>query len=165
WPEELSRAHRAFERGRDWGVDWATCVDQFFDFEAACGYREDGAMMSTQDRPAAVKYWISRARKWDATVDVGELGDKGQRGSFVDNWWRWWLAAGPMDREVIGGVPTNPTIAEWGPTTKLHGKNGLLQVMATLLWWGEKVAHGDSEDRKGWSLAVGDVSWAFTEML
>jgi hypothetical protein len=34
WTEELSWVHRAFERGKEWGIKWASLVDKFFDFEA-----------------------------------------------------------------------------------------------------------------------------------
>ncbi|KAJ7936583.1 hypothetical protein B0H13DRAFT_1853319 [Mycena leptocephala] len=40
WTAELGRAHPAFERGRGWGLDWAVCVQKFYDFEAAWGFVE-----------------------------------------------------------------------------------------------------------------------------
>jgi hypothetical protein len=48
---------------------------------------------------------------------------------------------------------------------KLHGKNGLLQLMAALLWWGERVAGGNPVDEREWSTAVEDVANVFTELL
>src|SRR4051812_598423 len=44
WSEELGRAHAAFERGRSWGLEWAVCVQRFFDFESAHGFAEGGQM-------------------------------------------------------------------------------------------------------------------------
>jgi hypothetical protein len=49
---------------------------------------------------------------------------------------------------------------------KLHGKNGFLQVMATLLWWGERVAaKGNPAEEREWSLAVEEVGEVFTGLL
>jgi hypothetical protein len=55
--------------------------------------------------------------------------------------------------------------SDWGPTAKLHGKNRLLQVMATLLWWGEVVAEEDPFGRMEWETVVEDVDGVLTEML
>lgn len=51
------------------------------------------------------------------------------------------------------------------PVLRLHGKNGLLQMMASLLWWGEQVADGTPADVRDWSSAVEDVADLLTEML
>ncbi|KAJ6556482.1 hypothetical protein B0H10DRAFT_2096586 [Mycena sp. CBHHK59/15] len=39
WTLELKNAHVAFERGRSWGIEWTSCVDKFFDFEAVWSLR------------------------------------------------------------------------------------------------------------------------------
>jgi hypothetical protein len=57
-----------------------------------------------------------------------------------------------------------PTIADWSGMVKLHGRNGLLQVMASLLWWGEAVAKNSPLQRADWTMAVGDVDWVLQEM-
>ncbi|KAJ7745168.1 hypothetical protein B0H14DRAFT_3514592 [Mycena olivaceomarginata] len=83
WTEELRRAHGAFERGKGWGIEWASLVDRFFDFEATWGYADAGGQITTDGRPKAVEHWIGRARKWEKTVDIGVLGDAKKAGSFV----------------------------------------------------------------------------------
>jgi hypothetical protein len=45
WTEELSRAHRAFKRGKEWGIEWASLVDKFFDFEAVWGFTDMGGQI------------------------------------------------------------------------------------------------------------------------
>ncbi|KAJ7446790.1 hypothetical protein FB451DRAFT_1412199 [Mycena latifolia] len=166
WTDELVRAHRAFERGKEWGIECAGCVDKFFNFEAAFGYTDEGAQIGTRDRPGAMKLWITKARKWDATVDIGKVGAQGEEGTFADSWWKWWASLQPDEREMIGGMMTCPSGIDWGAITKLHGRNGMLQVIATLLWWGDEVAEGGNPvDTLRWSLAVGDVSWVLTEVL
>ncbi|KAJ7264466.1 hypothetical protein B0H12DRAFT_1068719 [Mycena haematopus] len=151
WSEELARAHRGFERGKSWGVDWASLVKNFYDFEAAWGYTDAGGQITTSDRPKALEWWLGRGRKWEKTVDVGVLDPK-KPGTFVANWWDWWVRIQPSDR------------SDWSPMLRLHGKNGMLQVMASLLWWGEAVGENPAELRE-WSMAVEDVDDAFTQML
>jgi hypothetical protein len=35
WMPELGQAHAAFELGRQWGLEWAACMEKFFDFKSA----------------------------------------------------------------------------------------------------------------------------------
>ncbi|KAJ7099209.1 hypothetical protein C8R44DRAFT_747893 [Mycena epipterygia] len=165
WTEELERAHKGRERSKGWGIEWAGCVEKFFDFEAAWGYEDTGGSISTTDRLAAMKWWSGRARKWDSRVALGVMGSQGQDKSFVDDWWKWWGGLQPDERLRMGKVWTQPNSADWTGIAKLYGRNGLLQVMATLLWWGDKVADGTPMQQLDWSLAVGDVSWVLTELL
>ncbi|KAJ7117955.1 hypothetical protein C8R43DRAFT_960459 [Mycena crocata] len=171
WSPELTRAHAGFERGREWGLDWASCVENFMDFEAACGYKDDGINATTQDRPVAVKGWLARARNWNKTVDLGELGALGSADTFIHMWWNWWAALQPEGRVLKadgrgpggGGMLTVPRVCDWGSMGGLHGKNGLLQVMASLLWWGERV-EGDPLDTARWSSAVDEVGYVLGEV-
>ncbi|KAJ7170329.1 hypothetical protein C8R43DRAFT_944844 [Mycena crocata] len=164
WSAELSRAHAAFERGRAWGMDWATCVENFVDFEAARGYSDEGKNAHTPDRPGAVKWWLGRGRDWNKSVDLGEMGALGMADTFIDKWWNWWAALQPEERELKpdargaggGGMLTVPAVCDWGTMGDLHGKNGLLQVMGTLLWWGERV-QGHPLDEARWMSAVDEV--------
>jgi hypothetical protein len=153
WTEEFKKAHAALERGKVWGIEWASLVDRFFDFEATWGYADAGGQITTDGRLKAVEYWIARARKWEKTVDIGVLGDAKKPGSFVASWWDWWVNVQPSDRSDLASV------------LRLHGKNGLLQMMASLLWWGERVADGTPADVRDWSSAVEDVADLLKEML
>ncbi|KAJ6538044.1 hypothetical protein B0H19DRAFT_962275 [Mycena capillaripes] len=121
------------------GVEWAWCAEYFFDFEKKFGYSEDGSQITTAGRPEVVKRWLGRQQKWDAKADVGEIGAEGTPGTFVDDWWKWWSGVQPEERgnSGAGGVLLRPSDLDWSSLVKLHGRNGLLQVMASLLWWGE----------------------------
>ncbi|KAJ7740185.1 hypothetical protein DFH07DRAFT_965369 [Mycena maculata] len=169
WPAELARAHAAFERGKGWGIEWASCVDSFFAFEAAWGYGEDGMQITAKERPQAVKAWLVRARNWATVVDLGELGKQGAEGTFVDQWWTWWMSLQPVERFSTSGSMTCSENADWSSLVKLHGKNGLLQVMAMLLWWGDAMGDKAKSDPFGyleWTCAVTDVeARAMGEML
>ncbi|KAJ7875803.1 hypothetical protein B0H13DRAFT_1522077, partial [Mycena leptocephala] len=106
------------------GIEWASLVDKFYDFEAAWGYSDTGGQITTSGRPSALQWWIGRGRKWDKTVDVGVLGDAQTPSTFVADFWNWWVNVQPNDPSDLS------------PLLQLHGKNGLLQIMAALLWWG-----------------------------
>ncbi|KAJ7021503.1 hypothetical protein C8F04DRAFT_1273624 [Mycena alexandri] len=54
---------------------------------------------------------------------------------------------------------------DWEAVIKLHGKNGLLQLMATLLWWGEKAMEESPLDRLEWLAGVEDATRVLTEVL
>jgi hypothetical protein len=54
-------------------------------------------------------------------VDIGVLGDAKRPNTFMEGWWNWWMNSQLMDGSDLG------------PLLKLHGKNGLLQIMASLL--------------------------------
>jgi hypothetical protein len=47
----------------------------------------------------------------------------------------------------------------------MHGDNGLLQVMTSLVWWGEVVAKREEEDWEQWRAAVTDVTWVLEQLL
>jgi hypothetical protein len=170
WNDELKRAHSAFERIKEFGgLDWASCVDRFYDFEKRFGYSEDGPQISNVDRPEVVRRWLSRQRRWDAKMDVGVIGVEGMAGTYADDWWKW-VGVQPEERTtgprgVLEGPLSRMADVDWTPLIKLHGRNGLLQVLASLLWWAEGLAPGQPLDHLGWFLAVGDVLWTLEQML
>ncbi|KAJ7022381.1 hypothetical protein C8F04DRAFT_1272725 [Mycena alexandri] len=129
WSEELRRAHSAFAMGANWPEDWARLVNEYIDFEAAAGYPDEGPR-------------IGGRRK------LGKLGDKG---SYTDNWWMWWRSLQPAEREVVEetGMMTMPMEMAWGKLTKMSGRNGFLQVMASLFWWGLEEFRDGHEDKSG----------------
>ncbi|KAJ7840329.1 hypothetical protein B0H14DRAFT_3458244 [Mycena olivaceomarginata] len=131
WTEELKRAHTAFSRGKAWGIEWASLVDKYYDFEAAWGHRDEMGENGGYRRGGQ--------REGARNVRVG----------VVD----WWVNVQLAER------------GDWPVMLKLHGKNGLLQLMVSLLWWGERVADGNPGDVREWSTAVEDVGDVFTELL
>ncbi|KAJ7795564.1 hypothetical protein B0H14DRAFT_2919060 [Mycena olivaceomarginata] len=71
---------------------------------------------------------------------------------WVGLWWAWWRSLQPEERAVL----------ENGEFTmaKMYGDNGLLQVMAGLVWWGEVV-----QKRDEWRAAVSDMTWVLERIL
>ncbi|KAJ7306866.1 hypothetical protein DFH08DRAFT_975891 [Mycena albidolilacea] len=167
WTEELARAHAAFEQGREWGLEWAVCVQKFFDFEGECGFADGGRQMPRKLRPVQVGGWISRGRKWRLPPALGsELGTR-EDDLWVGRWWKWWTSLQPKERaEIDGEELLRPETADWSDMAGMYGKNGLLQVMATLVWWGEvAVGKQEADAKKEWVTAVSDVTWVLEQML
>jgi hypothetical protein len=164
WSDELGRAFSAFERLKDYGdLEWASCVEKFLDFEKRCGYSE-GSQIPVGGRPGVVKTWLAKQRRWDVTMDVGVLGAESMPDTFIHDWWKWWMTLQPKGRGNIGMLSQAATL-DWSAVVRLHGRNGILQVMATLLWWGEAVVEATPLDRMTWTLAVEDVTWTLEQLL
>jgi hypothetical protein len=54
---------------------------------------------------------------------------------------------------------------DWAPL-RHPGQNGALGIVATLYWWGKKVAEGgEREDHESWAEAVRDVKWMLNGLL
>ncbi|KAJ6479823.1 hypothetical protein C8R45DRAFT_832547, partial [Mycena sanguinolenta] len=165
-------AHRsaAFEQGKEWGPEWAGCVQKFFDFESECGFADRTWRMANKDRPHQVSGWIGRGRKWTAPPCLPDvLGTPDVKTSWVGNWWAWWMSLQPSDRvEEESGRLSRPALAYRNDIAKMYRKNGLLQVMATLVWWGEAAWRKKEKEREAWGLwlsAVDDVKWVLEQAL
>ncbi|KAJ7165430.1 hypothetical protein C8R43DRAFT_946121 [Mycena crocata] len=75
----------------------------------------------------------------------------------------------PGERIWDNGELSCPADADWTEVRKLHGKNGLVMVMAALLWWGCVVAKDDARRENPfaflqWERAVMDVTWVLEEL-
>jgi hypothetical protein len=171
WTVELGRAHAAFEVGRAWGVEWAVCVQKFFDFEGAWGFVEGSWSMPKPSRPQQVSGWLSRGRKWTLPPALGGLlGRRQAEGMsaelWVGVWWGWWRGLQPAEREVLAnGELSRPETAGWSAMARMYGNNGLMQVMAALVWWGEVAQKRGREDVEEWCVAVRDVTWVLEQLL
>ncbi|KAJ7780817.1 hypothetical protein DFH07DRAFT_765303 [Mycena maculata] len=131
---------------RDDRADWTEELGRAHAAKDGALRYEDGAQMGTTNRPTVVGTWLGRGRKWNMTMDLGTLGDEKDEESFV----------------AVKGAQE----ADWEGMSRLYGRNRVLHVMATLLWWGDVVADGDNEEAvERWRLAVEDVQWALKKML
>ncbi|KAJ7787570.1 hypothetical protein B0H14DRAFT_3505320 [Mycena olivaceomarginata] len=156
WPSELRNAYTAFALGEKWGGDWSMLVKAYMDFEGACGYQDTGPRIDGKDKPAEVGAWIKSGRKWGSSPKLANLGKLGQKGSFVDNCWRWWRSLQPPERVWMGGMLSWADDMTWGKLPRMYGRNGFMQVMICLLWWGQEV-HRQARTDSGWASAVGCV--------
>jgi hypothetical protein len=169
WTDELVRAHAVLEMGRKWGVGWAKCVANFFDFESAWGFAEGSWQMGNRNRPSQVAAWLSR-RKWTMGPTLGvHLGTRENEELWVGKWWKWWESLQPGERVRSSDGLSQPENVDWSKIAAMYGDNGLMQVIATLQWWGERV-EGKRKARiesewNDWMEAVSDVTWVLEQVL
>ncbi|KAJ7874259.1 hypothetical protein B0H13DRAFT_2348671 [Mycena leptocephala] len=166
WTGELGRAHAGLAWGRGWGIAWAECMSTFFNFESAHGYSEEkNVQIQTALRPQEISDWLAWGRQWERQMPLGFLGGEGEPGTWINRWWTWWVSLQPSERVEAEGKLAQPDSADWEKLAQPHGKNGMLQVMVTLLWWGDLVGDGEDACRHvEWVKAVDDVAWTLNEL-
>jgi hypothetical protein len=169
WTEELCNAHSAFTQGKTWkrSSEWAACVQRFYNFEGAWGFVNGKVRMGAKYRPHQVGGWIGRGRKWMLPPALpSELGEREAANTWIGGWWKWWQSLQPKERgaEIESEELMRPASADWSQMARMYSKNGLLQVMATLSWWGA-AAKRREEDSEAWSVAVKDVTWVLEQIL
>ncbi|KAJ7694512.1 hypothetical protein B0H14DRAFT_2650966 [Mycena olivaceomarginata] len=133
--------------GQAWGIEWASLVDKYYDFEAAWGHRDVSGQITTESRPKALEWWISRGRKWEKTVDIGMVGNAKAPGTFVSGWWG---LVGECAAGGEGGLASDAETAQQKWPAAAHG------VLAVA---------GGKEWRMEWLTAVEDMGDVFTELL
>lgn len=157
WPAWLQKAYPALLAG-DYGEKWVYLIRRWTELERRYGFRNPPHGFTTKNRPEAVKFWISRARPWEESK-WPPLPSSEQ---LAKEWWSWWDAINPPwrqraeDRLVVGGN------GSWDEMKK-PGQNGLLGVIACLLWW--KAVLPEEDEEVDWYTAVRDVLWVVNQLL
>ncbi|KAI0281132.1 hypothetical protein BGY98DRAFT_902412, partial [Russula aff. rugulosa BPL654] len=80
-------------------------------------------------RPREISVWMKNGRRWtDVDLDDTER--------FGKQWWDWWHSLQPKSRiRRYQSRSTSPTLEmDWSGLQK-PGKNGILLVMISLVWW------------------------------
>ncbi|KAJ6476008.1 hypothetical protein C8R47DRAFT_1220475 [Mycena vitilis] len=156
WSDELAGAHAAFAAGKGWGEDWG----------------EDDASRCDEKASASRGVAATGAEMAHAADPRGRLGTRDTDELWVGLWWTWWKALQPSAREELATGLSRPEAADWSHMAQMHGRNGLLQVMATLAWWGERVCEKQDgsrmvsvEARSEWEAAVRDVKWVLEQVM
>ncbi|KAF8145913.1 hypothetical protein K438DRAFT_1781538 [Mycena galopus ATCC 62051] len=154
WPEQLRLGYTAFALGEKWGTEWAKLVKAYLDFEAACGYQDSGPRIDGESKPEEIGVWIKNGRKWAVPPKLRRLGKVGDTGSYANGWWLWWRSLQP-ERMWVMGMLTWPSDMTWGKLPQMYGRNGFMQIMASLLWWGlEEFKKASNGTESGWDTAV-----------
>lgn len=115
------------------------------------------AALTTKRRPGSVPYWVQRGRP----VEPERYPNIGSLSAFATQWWAWWVELNPDRRDMVVGGRLTPGGRVSFDSVKKPGKNGLLSVLACLMWWRDTVGSGDVMD---WENAVRDVYWVMLEI-
>ncbi|KAL1749335.1 hypothetical protein FB107DRAFT_281009, partial [Schizophyllum commune] len=163
WSLHIRDIFGAVQRGRDWGLAFATAVYAFFKLEDHMDYpiRHDGRrILGGSIRPAAYNTWSRQGCPYDLSIDLGDLS------VFAQRYWLWWEALQPAGRhnsdgnlitiEEFEGVVQG--MDDWDGLEKCCGKDGIVQVLLFLLWWGDAVnsAGARPDEWLEWDTAVQD---------
>ncbi|KAL1684535.1 hypothetical protein GGG16DRAFT_119701 [Schizophyllum commune] len=123
--------------------------------------RHDGRrILGGSIRPAAYNTWSRQGCPYDLSIDLGDLS------VFAQRYWLWWEALQPAGRlnsdgnlitiEEFEGVVQG--MDDWDGLEKCCGKDGIVQVLLFLLWWGDAVnsAGARPDEWLEWDTAVQD---------
>ncbi|KAL1671856.1 hypothetical protein EV122DRAFT_190511, partial [Schizophyllum commune] len=123
--------------------------------------RDDGRRVFAGSlRPRAYGVWSRQGCPYDLPVDLGDLS------VFAHQYWPWWGALQPSLRvnldsslitiEEFEGILRG--MEDWDGLEKCCGKDGLIQVLLLLLWWGDAVNGAGSRPEQWleWDTAVQD---------
>ncbi|KAJ7302694.1 hypothetical protein DFH08DRAFT_977680 [Mycena albidolilacea] len=146
---ELGRVHTTFEFGRAWGKEWAVCVGKFLNCKSQ------------------VTGWLLRGQKWTMPPALGtKIETQQTKELWVGVWWKWWESLQPEEHKIQDNNELScPREVNWSEMVGLYGNNGILQVMATLVWWGEVAHKCGKAEIEGWRAAVDDVTWVLKRLL
>jgi hypothetical protein len=127
--------------GKGWDDLWGDCVNAWLDFEAACGYDNNGGQLTAESRPVEMTKFINTGSKWYVPPRIEEPGHREEEGTFAARWWAWWAAIQPKEG--------------WGTLPKMHGRLGLMLVIGSLAWW------GTTERGEDWEAVVSALTELF----
>ncbi|KAI5825341.1 hypothetical protein K523DRAFT_398036 [Schizophyllum commune Tattone D] len=165
-PPHIAGIFVACSRGQEWGLAFARAVSAFLALERSLGFpilNHGRLVLAGSLRPPIYREWIVQKREFSSIVDIGEPREFGAK------WWTWWEAMQPPLRVSPAGdllavdvvAPGVTHLAEWGHLEKCCGRDGLVQFLLTLVWWGDVVNDPDRRvahpaQRLEWVLAVED---------
>lgn len=168
WPGWLREAFD-FMEGKRLGsqfmcaIEWWTVLERAHKFETSVRLHDSLSSvlptdqhvsqakgLGTDHRPPEVHHWLRVQRR--NLHKPPNINDEHRYGA---SWWQWWASLQPDwrprdedGRPILGGS------GDWEVLTR-PGRNGLLIVLLSLVWWHDAAESTRSE----WEAAVKDVSW------
>ncbi|KAJ7062418.1 hypothetical protein B0H15DRAFT_794823 [Mycena belliarum] len=138
----------------DGGPAWRALCNAWWEVEAGSRFTA-GKALRTKGRPEQVGWWIGRGRARAPTITNVD--------AFAASWNKWWRSLNPTWRSgEKGGELSREAGGDWD-VLRVPGINGMLSVVMSLKWWGDKV-NADGVEVGDWARAVDDVLWALGEL-
>ncbi|KAK7042098.1 hypothetical protein R3P38DRAFT_2511411 [Favolaschia claudopus] len=144
----------------EFGSNYQALVAAWTRMEAASRFEHGPSNLPARLRPKPIGVWISSSRRTEPIVTDPT--------AFATQWKTWWDSLQPdwrkKDKDGCWSITDGYGGGgrEWGPLYQ-WGVNGVLSVVASLLFWGRAV-QGNPELRCVWDDAVTDVTWMFEGM-
>ncbi|KAJ6465535.1 hypothetical protein C8R47DRAFT_991445 [Mycena vitilis] len=146
----------------DLGCHFHALIAAWTRIEYASCFQNGPTNLSYKGRPKQVGAWVANGRvvngrKRKADVDVPDAG------AYALEWQSWWDSLQPKWRKRAKdgrwSMEGRYDGQDWGPLYH-WGVNGILNVVASLCFWGRCVAANQIEsDLRAWEVAVDDVTW------
>lgn len=155
-PEWFIVAVAMLEGEKGLGPTWAKLVKAWAAFKEGAGY-QGTRKLSTTRRPDAIKAWIGRARSPTWRPVISDMV------TYEAEFMLWWAALQPSWRKSDdGSLIFSKLVGNWEVLWR-PGLNGILSVLAGLLFWGVALRNAGST-RKGWNKAVSDCLLVLTSL-
>ncbi|KAH9886768.1 hypothetical protein C8Q73DRAFT_657877 [Cubamyces lactineus] len=155
WPVWVRDAFNHMET-KAFGEDFARAIEWWTVIERQYQWETSTKGLSTEHRPSEVSHWLRVLRR--NLLRPPPIADEVE---YCESWQRWWSGLQPSWRNQTEDQPLVPADrGEWGPL-ECPGKNGLLIILLSLLWWRE-AATDSTLDR--WHAAIADVRWVAEAM-
>ncbi|KAL1658092.1 hypothetical protein GGF50DRAFT_67968, partial [Schizophyllum commune] len=165
WSDHVAKAIDACRRGMEWGFAFADAVLAYYSYEESRGFRKEGGrkITNTALRPAVYPTWTKLARPYGRPMPLPNVDAHRQE------WWAWWKDLMPSVRRLPNGDLMTPAAlvhavkdsGHWEGLDDACGKDGMLQFLLTLLWWGDAIhAHAphNAKHHADWEVACMDFA-------
>ncbi|KAI9063908.1 hypothetical protein FKP32DRAFT_1571013 [Trametes sanguinea] len=131
-------------------LEWWTVLERCY------GWESSTKGLDTAYRPPQVAVWLRILRR-----NIKRSPDINDEQEYAKMWQQWWVALQPPWRELDeNGWPAQVGDGEWECLVS-PGKNGLLIVLLSLVWWHEVAT---DQTLSLWTTAISDVAWVITTM-
>lgn len=141
--------------------DWGLLVNAWFEFERRAEFPEvnQGKGLPARGRPKAVGVWVKEGR---LHLNPVETADADEFGTELIEWWK---SLNPSWRESNeDGEFIQEGSGEWDDLL-VKGRNGLLTILACLLWWYDLEEGFGDDTRDAWDAMVADVLFVIDSLI
>ncbi|KAJ7924018.1 hypothetical protein B0H13DRAFT_1543116, partial [Mycena leptocephala] len=154
-PSKTWKEDRAQLETTDLGVSFKGLVNSWWEYEAGKGFVGQ-VTMGGKKRPIQVKEWVSRARKASYMPYIADVAQFGRQ------WEAWWIEINPAWCQA--DLPMGRYTDGVWDALDVPGRNGFLNVLMCLKWWGDLLGAEEAGKSKEWMEGVTDVKWALDRL-
>ncbi|KAH9846594.1 hypothetical protein C2E23DRAFT_872276 [Lenzites betulinus] len=150
WPKWVREAFDHME-SKGYGHAFMRVVEWWVVLEHSYKWATSTKGLGTEHRPPEVAHWLRvLRRRLDRSPTIEDDA------AYAAQWWNWWTQLQPEWRQLdADGRPVIGEDGDWD-SLKSPGKNGVLIVLLSLVWWREVATE---QTVRLWAAALADVGW------
>lgn len=140
--------------------DWKALVNAWFQWEERSEFLDvnQGRGLPVKRRPKLVGVWVNGGRLHTNPVGADDADE------FGTDLIEWWKILNPSWRETNeDGEFIQEGAGDWDQLV-VRGRNGLLSVLACMLWWYDLEEGFDQDTEDAWNAMVADVAFVIDSM-